>query len=91
MGGSYGHQYLRTDRQTFKYFGKIYIHQLVLLFTLIFFVQVVTSSLSSYTDKYEDLVKEGSGSSWLGTLSSMVGTMFIQVETTTMVVVINSR
>merc|ERR1719193_458932 len=42
--------------------------------------QVVTSSLSGYTDKYEESVKEGTGSSWLGTLSNMVGTMFIQED-----------
>ncbi|XP_023345372.1 UPF0668 protein C10orf76 homolog [Eurytemora carolleeae] len=42
--------------------------------------QVVTSSLSGYTDKYEEIVKEGTGSSWLGTISSMVGTMFIQED-----------
>merc|ERR1719334_2134097 len=42
--------------------------------------QVVTSSLSGYTVKYEESVKEGTGSSWLGTLSNMVGTMFIQED-----------
>ena len=43
-------------------------------------LQVVTSSLSGYTDKYEEIVKEGTGSSWLGTISNMVGTMFVQVR-----------
>ena len=39
----------------------------------------MTSSLSGYTEKYEEIVKDGTSSSWLGTLSSMVGTMFVQV------------
>ena len=43
------------------------------------FLQIVTSSLSGYTQKYEEMVKEGSSSTWLGTLSNMVGNMFIQV------------
>jgi len=44
------------------------------------YCQVVTSSLSGYTDKYEEIVKDGTSSSWLGTLSSMVGTMFVQED-----------
>nr|ALS04509.1 UPF0668 protein C10orf76-like protein [Acartia pacifica] len=42
--------------------------------------QIVTSSLSGYTLKYEEMVKESSSSTWLGTLSNMVGNMFIQED-----------
>jgi len=42
--------------------------------------QIVTHSLSGYTEKYEEMVKESSSSTWLGTLSNMVGNMFIQED-----------
>jgi hypothetical protein len=44
-------------------------------------LEVVTSSLSSYTEKYEESLKEGGGSSWLGTITSMVGNIFLQEDT----------
>ncbi len=44
-------------------------------------MQVVTSSLSAYTEKYEESLREGGGTSWLGTITSMVGNIFLQEET----------
>lgn len=43
--------------------------------------QVVTSSLSAYTEKYEESLREGGGSSWFGTITSMVGNIFLQEDT----------
>jgi hypothetical protein len=42
---------------------------------------VVTNSLSAYTEKYEESVREGGGPGWLGTITSMVGNIFLQEDT----------
>jgi hypothetical protein len=49
-------------------------------YPLVVYMQVVTSSLSAYTEKYEESLREGGGSSWLGTITSMVGNIFLQEE-----------
>merc|ERR1719402_1224737 len=42
--------------------------------------QVVTASLAGYTRSYEETVSETSSGSWLGAITNMVGSMFVQED-----------